>query len=371
MLTKPEIEDRLRRTAYRFQRDFPKPQWFERQIIQSAAATPHRPNQAQPLFKELALACMLLVGAVGLGVAIANSRANTHGGPTSHSRSVGQRLPLADLQTAGVGNVADLVPEQDIKPATGGLGLIVIGAYADPARTVIIFRSTGKGGNVPNAAAAVICPPARPCPSYPPMARLFSISDSVGPINGSVSEAQVNTGNLGDSNLGDYVVFVDQGPHPLADGVAELTVSAGFPSSDANTASRAWTFQVPVKVQSAQEIPLPSPFVVGSWHVAMEKFEVTPTAVRVQALITGATPDDFLMKGRLNLLDPSGKLITGQFAQPLSSRADAPNGKQPPIGAPSVRVNFEWLKPPAGTYQIQFQAPDGTVHDVPVTIGGS
>src|SRR6202165_5167956 len=101
---------------------------------------------------------------------------NTQPRPALPPTSVVSQLPDADLAAAGLSGQGDLVTPLQITRQIGNSQVTVIGAYADPARTVLFFR--GNAGS--------------------PM---VSINDDYGFINASSS------GNGGAP--GDYVVILD------------------------------------------------------------------------------------------------------------------------------------------------------------------
>jgi hypothetical protein len=145
---------------------------------------------------------------------------------TSPSPATAQ-LPDADLAAVGLIGQGCLVTPLQITKQLGNIQVTVIGAYADPAHTILFFRMS-------EAASLEVL------------------------INGDYdfskgwSGGGLVTNRSGAS--GDYVFFLDAGPRPGADGTAHLTVSIyryllaqGSAGSfvDAN-----WTFALSLPVQA-------------------------------------------------------------------------------------------------------------------------
>jgi len=129
-------------------------------------------------------------------------------------------IPPGDLDAAGLSSATALVTPCWLNAANGARKLTFIGAYADPARTVLLF-STNPGQ--------------QPCQYPRQYARCFtipptiSISDDQGSINASSSTG----GGLPD----EYFFSLDVGPRPGADGIANLTVTVpGFSPNGQQTA---------------------------------------------------------------------------------------------------------------------------------------
>ena len=181
-----------------------------------------------------------------------------------------------------------------LNAANGARKLTFIGAYADPARTVLLF-STNRDQ--------------QPCQYPRQYARCFtipptiSITDDHGLINASSSTG----GGLPD----EYFFSLDAGPRPGADGIANLTVTVpGFtpngPADGSQPAPGEWAFSLALKVQPSVTIgAVPNQFDLGSWKVTTEAAEVTPSVIHIQTVINGALVTD-VVSTTVVLLDSSG-----------------------------------------------------------------
>jgi hypothetical protein len=254
-------------------------------------------------------------------------------------------IPPGDFDAAGLSNATELVTPCWLNAANGARKLAFIGAYADPARTVLLF-STNPGQE--------------PCQYPGQYARCFtipptiSISDDQGLINASSSTG----GGLPD----EYFFSLDAGPRPGSDGIANLTVTVpGFspngPADGSQPAPGEWVFSLALKVQPSVTIgAVPSQFDLGSWKVTTEAAEVTPSVIHVQTLINGATVAD-VASTTVVLLDSSGTRVN-----PVVSTAavTVPKEQLNSTNDKITRVNYQWLRPAAGgTYQLQFSGGGG------------
>jgi hypothetical protein len=254
-------------------------------------------------------------------------------------------IPPGDIDAAGLSSATALVTPCRLNAANGARRLTFIGAYADPARTVLLF-STNPGQ--------------QPCQYPNQYARCFtipttiSISDDHGLINASSSTG----GGLPD----EYFFSLDAGPRPGADGIANLTVTVpGFspngPADGSQPAPGEWVFSLALKVQPSVTIgTVPSQFDLGSWKVTTEAAEVTPSVIHVQTLINGATVAD-VASTTVVLLDSSGTRV-----DPVVSTAAVTVPKQQlnSTNDKITRVNDQWLRPAAGgTYQLKFSGGGG------------
>ena len=236
-------------------------------------------------------------------------------------------IPPGDFDAAGLGSATALVTPFQLNAASGKRELSLIGAYADPARTVLLFR-TNPDFNIPPT---------------------ISISDDQGSINASSSTG----GGLTD----EYFFSLDAGPRPGSDGIANLTVTVpGFspngPADGSQPAFGSWAFTLALKVQPSVAIgAVPSQLDVSSWKITTEVAEVTPSVIHVQAVINGASVAD-INSTTVVLLDSSGTPVN-----PLVSTAavTVPKDQLNSINDRITRVNVQWLRPAAGgAYQLQF-----------------
>jgi hypothetical protein len=254
-------------------------------------------------------------------------------------------IPPGDFDAAGLSSASALVTPCWLNAANGAHKLTFIGAYADPARTVLLF-STNPGQE--------------PCQYPGEYARCFTIPPtiSISDDQGSISASSSTGGGLPD----EYFFSLDAGPRPGADGIANLTVTVpGFspngPVDGSQPAPGEWVFSLALKVQPSVTIgAVPSQFDLGSWKVTTEAAEVTPSVIHVQTLINGATVAD-VASTTVVLLDSSGTRVN-----PVVSTAAVTVPKQQlnSTNDKITRVNYQWLRPAAGgTYQLQFAGAGG------------
>jgi hypothetical protein len=187
--------------------------------------------------------------------------------PSLHSASalvVTHPLPPLDLEVAGLTPVAELVTPLQIASTDNGRTVTLIAAYADVARTVLIFRESPDMG-LPSA----------------------SVTDEQGLINASSSAGPVRSPGV----RSDYFFALDEGAHPGVDGLAHLAISISrlnrwTPAGGIVKGN--WSFDAALKVQAGQALPAPNQFQLGAWKVTLETLEVTPAVVHPQAIRSGS-----------------------------------------------------------------------------------
>jgi hypothetical protein len=314
-------------------------------------------NEQHPRAIALVAAVLVLaIVAVLLGPRLLTWRSTVPGGSAPHAAcplplpspedgGMFLLIPPGDFDAAGLSRATALVTPCRLNAANGARKLAFIGAYADPARTVLLF-STNPGQE--------------PCQYPGQYARCFtipptiSISDGKGLINASSSTG----GGLPD----EYFFSLDAGPRPGADGIANLTVTVpGFspngPADGSQPSPGEWVFSLALKVQPSVKIgAVPSQFDLGSWKLKTEVAEVTPSVIHVQTVISGASVAD-VGSATVVLLDSSGSRVN-----PVVSTAAVTVPKQQlnSTNDKITRVNYQWLRPAAGgTYQLQFSGGGG------------
>jgi len=256
-------------------------------------------------------------------------------------------IPPGDFEAAGLSIATARVTPCQLNAANGARKLTFIGAYADPARTVLLFSTNRDQDQQP-------CQYPRQYARCFPIPPTISISDDHGLINASSSTG----GGLPD----EYFFSLDAGPRPGADGIANLTVTVpGFspngPADGHQPAPGEWAFSLALKVQPSVTIrAVPRQFDLGSWKVTTEVAEVTPSVIHVQTLIDGASVAD-VASTTVVLLDSSGtpvnQIVTSPAATVPKQQLNSTNDK-------ITRVNDQWLRPAAeGTYQLQFSGGGG------------
>ena len=330
-----DLETELRETANRFHAAFPQQPWLLKAI---AANRGHKEGARRGgrsrIIGELALSGLVLLAVAALAVGIARARGIPATSPPQPATSVSAATsttpamvyPAGDLAAAGLSGVPQLITPEDLAGKNGGEGVTLIGAYADSARTVLIFRL----GQVASLADV-------------------ELYDSQGFMNGSTSG--------GVAAPGDAVFVLNLGPRVASDGLAHLSATLGlgpdFQSQPKGTAA----FSFALKVQPAIALPAPAHFAMGSWSVTTEKFEATPSVIHFQAVIAGATPEQF-QTSIGDVLDASGQALRVIAA---SAGVTVPKQQLNASNYANTRVDLQWVRPAAGgTYQLRLQAPPGT-----------
>ncbi|TMC55602.1 MAG: hypothetical protein E6J20_00180, partial [Chloroflexi bacterium] len=233
-----------------------------------------------------------------------------------------RQLPEADLAAAGLSRTPDLVTPLKLSSQDGGHTVMLIGAYADPARTVLFFRAAPDLGF--------------------PMA---GISDGQGPLNSSSS------GSAGIA--GDHVFVLDTGPRASADGQAHLsvTIQEFNGSGPVRRTTGNWSFNLPLTVQPSSALTLtPRPSAVGSWKLNVEAFELTPSVIHLQLLIDGASVAE-TNQSTVELLNAAGGQVNPAA---YSASVTIPKDQLNATTYRSTRMNVQWPRPAgAQTYQLK------------------
>jgi hypothetical protein len=233
------------------------------------------------------------------------------------------QLPEADLAAASLFTTPDLVTSLKLSSTDGGHTVLLIGAYADPARTVLFFRTATDLG-------------------YP----MVGVSDDQGPLNASSSS--------GAGIAGDQVFVLDAGPRPGVDGIAHLSVVVSHfvsPGSTINTTNGNWTFTLPLAVQPSSAVTLsPRPSAVGSWKLNIEALELTPSVIHLQLFIDGASVSE-TNSSTVVLMAASGKQVNPVA---YSASVTVPKEQLDPTNSRKTRMNVQWPRAAgAQTYQLQ------------------
>jgi hypothetical protein len=228
-------------------------------------------------------------------------------------------IPPGDFDAAGLTTATALVTKFNLEATNGQGKLTLIGAYADPARTVLLFRTT-LGRSVPFD---------------------IQVSDDLGLINASSSG--------GGGLTGEYFLALHAGPRPGSDGVAHLTVT--MPGMTPGT------FSLPLKVQPSVAITtVPRQLNVGSWKVTIEAAEITPSVIHIQALIDGASVSD-TGPSTLSLVEANGPARSAAY----SASVTVPKQQLTAETYKSTRLNAQWLRlSSAGVYQLRITGGGGT-----------
>jgi hypothetical protein len=198
------------------------------------------------------------------------------------------------------------------------------------------------------------------------------------PVSGSIEDT---TGLMNFSSAfgragrpGYYFIRVDGGAQPGSGRLARLTAIFGgleAPFSPQATPGALqmqrgnWRLQFTVPVQESVALLPPSPRVnLGSIPITLEVLEETPTVIHLQAVVNGLSLDQM----RLNEF----VIMTGADGKPLKAvtgggSVTVPKAQLTPESAKNVRLNFQWLRPPPGSYRIIFSY-GGETNTVPVTV---
>jgi hypothetical protein len=304
------------------------------------APKPTAPRRSWRL--ELIASVVLIAVALGIGIALQQARKPVISAPAASATpapSPTPALPAADLAVAGL--VAEQVTPLQLEAADGS-GKTLIGAYADPARIVLFFRS----------------------PIAENVTRVFS-STSVFDDRGWLN---VSTGTRAGAP-GDYLLFLDEGPQTGANGLATLTIANSIPpglASDPHLAPSTWAYKFSIKVWPSVSLAAP-PFQLGTWKVTVERLEVTPSVINLQAVFAGVSNQDLYQNFQsqpVTLLDAAGNVVN-----PVDQSAGITVPKQQlnPTTYKNTRVHYQWARPAtAATYQLRFTG-NGATHTIPVT----
>jgi hypothetical protein len=305
------------------------------------------------LRRDLALVAALVVFVVAVAVGMTSlrnaARVAYHGGvpaslPAATVVSTTPRpeltprpqLPAADLVAARLTNIAYLVMPLDLQAVDAGRIISLVGAYADTARTVLIFR-----GDATKARTSTVM-----------------VYDDQGMLDGSSSGVA--------GNPPDNVYVLDTGPHPRTDGVAHLKIEVTSWQPAGNLPQGRWNFSVDVPVQPGKRLPALAQFQLGRWKANIETLELTPTVVHLQAVINGASLLEIGLS-TITLLDPAGQILgqgCGASITVPKTQISSPNS---PLYH-NARVYCEFDRPASGgAYQIRFQGGGGS-YQIPVSI---
>ena len=282
-------------------------------------------------------ACGRTTGALSTATPLSSLR------PAS-SLTVTHPLPAQDLVAAGLSRVADLVTPFEIPATDAGRTITLIAAYADPARTVLVFRESPDMG-VPSV----------------------EVNDDQGWINSSTSGGPIR----GPDYRGDYYFALDDGPHAGADGLAHLRIGIGGLSRWTPAGGHVdghWDFTVALKVAPGLTLAAPAQFKMGAWTVKIETLELTPSVVHLQAVVSGAAPDELsgptINDAFLELLDGAGHPVKVVAA---GAGVTVPKQQLNASNYRNSRINYQWARPDAGSYRLRFQGGGG-VFTLPLSI---
>jgi len=291
----------------------------------------------------LALGGSLLVAACGRNSGAAQVPTKLPSVHVASALIVSHPIPALDLQVAGLSGVADLVTPFQISSTDNGRTLMLIGAYADTARTVFLFRERPDIG-LPNV----------------------RVNDQQGLVDAGGSSGPVHAPGF----RGDYYVALDEGAHPGADGLAQLAITISnlqrwTPAGGIVEGN--WAFNIAIKVQPGQALAAPNPFRLGAWKVTIERLELTPAVIRLQTLVNGASPVSVVGPGIgafVELVDSVGNQVRDMGG---GASIAVPKGQLNPINYQNSRTRDEWLRPAPGTYRLRFQG-SGARYEVIVVV---
>jgi hypothetical protein len=292
----------------------------------------------------LAIGGSLVLAACGRGAGTAPTATAL---PSLHNASalvVTHPIPAQDLAAAGLAGVADLVTPLQLASTDSGRTITLIAAYADVARTVLIFRESPDMG-LPSA----------------------TVSDDQGLINAGGSAGAIRSPGV----RGDYYVALDEGARLGGDGKAHLAIAVSHltvwtpagGSVDGN-----WAFNVALNLQPGQALPAPNQFKLGMWKVTIERLELTPAVVRLQAVVNGASPVMVVGPGIgafVELVDAAGNVVKDLGG---GASITVPKQQVNPVNYLNARTRDEWLRPPAGTYRLRFKG-GGSHFEIAIVIG--
>jgi hypothetical protein len=266
--------------------------------------------------------------------------------PTLHPASslrVTNHFPAQDLLATRLTNLESLVTPFHFDSTSSGLTITLIGAYADPARTVLFFRGTG---------------------AY--QVEMGTVYDDVGLINAGSSGRNIKP------SPGDSYFSLDGGPHSGSDGVANLIIKVSYlrqyKVNNVTTLAGDWTWSIPLKVQPGTTLPPPPQFALGRWRANIEVLEVTPSVIHLRAVINGVSVANIMGPGipeLVTLLDPSGTKVEISGG---GAGITVPKQQINPVNYQNSRIDYEWPRPAAGgSFQLRFQGGGGS-YSISLTI---
>lgn len=251
--------------------------------------------------------------------------------PVTCSPTPSSPLPDEDLKGAGLSE-ACLLTRLDLKATEASHTVTLLGAYADPARTVMIVRLS-------------------PDDEGTPMANLTE--DVQGGFNYGAGG--------GPGAPGDWILYTNSGPQAMAGRIANFKAHFALGTQGPpGLIDPGVTIAFKLRVFSAMPLPAPHPFQLGKWQVMIRVLEATPAVIHVQALYVGARLEDIDPPGPrpndpITLLDEAGKSLV-------------PVGGGGSLESQGASLDFQWIRPiPAGSYHLNFQIP-GAKHTVTVTV---
>lgn len=252
-------------------------------------------------------------------------------------------IPADDLATAKLSNVANLVTGYDITSSGGGTQARLVGGYSDAARTVIVIRISGAT-------------PGRIQPS---------ITDDQGFLNSALQ--QVTALN------GDVIFEFDRPLRPASGDTSAVSLRTQFASLPAGSTGGQLTrvpgptFDFRLRVEHGQTLPVPAPARTSGAGFTFESVELTPNAVDLSILESGASIDALTAAGRgteITIIGPSGEAV----AQMLGYSVTTAKSQLNPATAGEVRIHLGWIRATSGIYRIKFNFGSGRVFERAVTL---
>ena len=224
-------------------------------------------------------------------------------------------MSQGDLDRTQLSTARNLVTPLNLSSTNNGRTVTLIGAYADSARTVLFFRSMPIAGYVS-----------------------AMIYDDTGFLNAGST--------AGRGSIGDFYYILDTGPHPDANGMAHLRVTADVGDKPPAKLTGAWTFTFEVRVGAFTRLNLqPVLTTVGTWRFTIEAMDLTSTLIHFQAVIDGAAVED-IQQNTISVTDVSGHRLEPVTEEAGTTVPKSQLGSTPPR---STRVNLDWNRPAAAT----------------------
>lgn len=255
-----------------------------------------------------------------------------------------QPIPERDLRAARLSNVAQLVTQFHVAASDRGHTITLIGAYADPARTVLFLRVTPDGGTPQ-----------------------LTLSDEQGMMN-SGSNSFKTAPN-------EYVYALNSGPSSPGRRTAHVTAKVtglrpNLVAGPPEEVQGSWTLSFDVPVQPASTLPHETSFQLGALNVTIEILDLTPSVIRLQTVMGGARVEEVAssVDSAITLLDSSGSPVRSLASEvgTTASKDDLDPVADPPSGA---RIKLLWQRPQStGNYELRFQSNDGQVHTIPIAL---
>jgi hypothetical protein len=250
--------------------------------------------------------------------------------PNTCSPTSSLALPAGDVDGLSLAEPC-LLTRFDLKATEGRYTITLLGAYADPARTLLLVHLSPDDHQLT------------------PMANLTE--DGPDTMNGG--------GGGGPAGApGDYISYTSTGLQAMAGRIANLKATFRLGTQGPpGVNDPGVTIAFKLRVFTSTPLLAPHTFQLGTRQVMFRVLEATPAVIHVQVLFVGARLEDIPMgpPDPISLLDEAGKSL-----RPVTGGGSLESG--------GAALDMQWMRPAAaGTYHLNFQLP-GATHSVTVNV---